>query len=75
MKSQMMKAKSAAMHSSNDAFVKSAQAGIAKMAGKAPNLKPEAMQFDAYQCNNGEHAQELARTLTSGLDKTAFPVK
>lgn len=44
------------------------------MAGRKPNLKPEAMKFDAYQCNNGEHAQEFGRVLTKGLDK-AFPVK
>lgn len=47
---------------------------MASMAGKKPNLKPEAMKFNAYQCNDGEHAQEFARSLTKGLDK-AFPVK
>lgn len=61
-------------HSANDAFVKKEQASMASMAGKKPNLKPEAMKFNAYQCNDGEHAQEFARSLTKGLDK-AFPVK
>lgn len=62
-------------HSSSDAFVKKGQAAVVGMAGKNPNLKSEAMEFNAYMCNNGEHAQEFGRTLTSGLDKKAFPVK
>jgi len=64
-----------AEHSANNAFVKKQQAQTAKMGGHAPNLKKEAMHFDAYQCNNGPHAQELARDITKGLDKKAFPVK
>ncbi len=48
---------------------------MAKMAGRAPEMKGEAMEFNAYMCNNGEHAQELARDVTKGLDKVAFPVK
>jgi hypothetical protein len=62
-------------HSQKDAFVKKVQNEQAKHGGKAPKLKGEAMQFNAYMCNNGEHAQELARDLTPGLDKVAFPVK
>lgn len=62
-------------HSQKDAFVKKQEAMLSKMGGKAPDLKPEAMKFNAYQCNNGEHAQEFARSLTTGLDKVAFPVK
>lgn len=61
--------------SSNNQFVKSQQSALSKLGSKAPNLTEEAMQFNAYQCNNGEHAQKLARTITAGLDKTAFPVK
>lgn len=64
-----------AEHSSKDMFVKKTQDAQAKYAGKVPSLKPEAEQFNAYMCNNGEHAQEFARDLTKGLDKTAFPVK
>lgn len=64
-----------AEHNANDMFVKRQQAATAKYAGKAPVLKAEALEFNAYQCNNGEHAQELARGITKGLDKTAFPVK
>lgn len=64
-----------AEHNANNAFVKSAQAKSAPMGGKAPNLTGEAMQFNAYQCNSGEHAQEFGRKLTVGLDKKAFPVK
>lgn len=64
-----------AEHSANNAFVKKQQAEVAKMGGRAPDLKKEAMEFNAYQCNNGPHAQELARDITKGLDKKAFPVK
>ena len=62
-------------HSANNAFVKKQQAELARHAGKAPRLKGEAMEFDAYMCNNGMHAQDLAREVTKGLDKAAFPVK
>jgi hypothetical protein len=64
-----------AEHSSKDAFVKKVQAAQAVHQGRAPNLKEEAMHFNAYQCNNGMHAQEVARDITVGLDKVAFPVK
>lgn len=64
-----------AEHSSKDSFVKKQQAQLAVHAGKMPNLKAEAMEFNSYMCNDGEHAQEFARSLTSGLDKVAFPVK
>jgi hypothetical protein len=63
------------MHSAKDAFVKKQQAELSKMAGKAPDLKAEALNFNAYMCNNGLHAQELASDLTKGIDSTAFPVK
>lgn len=63
-----------AEHSAKNAFVKRQQAETAKMAGKSPNLKSEAMEFNAYMCNNGEHAQEFGKKLTKGLDKVAFPV-
>lgn len=64
-----------AEHSATDAFVKKVQSGQAKYAGRAPNMKAESMEFNAYMCNDGEHAQELAREITAGLDKVAFPVK
>lgn len=64
-----------AEHSMNDAFVKKQQAMLSKHAGKAPKLEGKAMEFDAYMCNNGMHAQEMAVKLTAGLDKVAFPVK
>lgn len=62
-------------HDSANAFVKAEQNATKSMAGHAPSLKGEAMKFNSYMCNNGEHAQELGRKLTSGLDKKAFPVK
>lgn len=64
-----------AEHSAKDQFVKKVQAAQAKHQGKAPDLKDEAMHFNAYMCNNGMHAQELAVDLTAGLDKVAFPVR
>ncbi len=64
-----------AEHAAKNAFVKGVQAKQAMHQGKAPNLKAEAMNFNAYQCNNGMHAQEVARDITAGLDKVAFPVK
>lgn len=62
-------------HSSSNAHVKKVQAAQSKNAGKNPDLKGEAMEFNAYMCNNGMHAQELTREVTKGLDKVAFPVK
>ena len=63
-----------AEHSAKDAFVKKQQAELARMGGKSPNLSPKSMEFNAYMCNNGEHAQMLAKKITVGLDKVAFPV-
>lgn len=62
-------------HNSNDQFALRHNEEMGRMGGKAPNLKSEALQFSSYMCNNGEHAQELARSITAGLDKAAFPVK
>jgi protein-arginine kinase activator protein McsA len=64
-----------AEHTANNAFVKRVQAEQARHGGRTPNLKAEALNFNAYMCNNGEHAQELAKDITGGLDKVAFPVK
>ena len=64
-----------AEHSSNNQFVRKVQASQAKYAGKPPKLEEKSMHFDAYMCNNGEHAVELGRKLTKGLDKVAYPVK
>lgn len=64
-----------AEHSSKNAFVKKVQAEQARHGGRPPMMKAEAMDFNAYMCNDGEHAQELAREATAGLDKVAFPVK
>jgi hypothetical protein len=61
-------------HSRKDAFVKKQQAELSRMGAKAPNLKPESMHFNAYMCNDGAHAQELGKKLTSGIDHVAFPV-
>ena len=62
-------------HSANNAFVKKVQAEQSRHGGKEPRLEGEAMEFNAYMCNNGMHAQKLAVEITKGLDKVAFPVK
>lgn len=62
-------------HNANNAFVKKVQAEQARHAGRVPNMNPEMMDFCSYMSNDGEHAQELARDATMGLDKVAFPVK
>lgn len=64
-----------AEHSAKNAFVKKVQAEQSMHGGRPPRLKGEAMEFNAYMCNNGVHAQEFATELTAGLDKVAFPVK
>jgi hypothetical protein len=62
-------------HSANNAFVKKVQAEQSRHGGKPPKMKAESMEFNAYMCNDGMHAQEMAVKLTAGLDKVAFPVK
>lgn len=61
-------------HSAKNAFVKKVQNEQARHAGRSPNLKGEAMEFNAYMCNNGAHAQMLAKEITKGLDPVAYPV-
>lgn len=63
-----------AEHAQKNAFVKKQQAEMSRMAGRPPMMKGEAMEFNAYMCNNGAHAQELASKVTEGLDKMAYPV-
>jgi hypothetical protein len=62
-------------HSSNNAFVKSHEAMTMSMGGKMPNLEERYQNFDSCMVNDGKHAQEFGRKLTSDLDKKAFPVK
>jgi hypothetical protein len=64
-----------AEHMAKNAFVKKVQGEQSRHGGKVPDLKNEAMHFNAYMCNNGEHAQELARDITHGLDPIAYPLK
>ena len=61
-------------HTAKNAFVKKVQSEQARHAGRSPNLKGESMEFNAYMCNNGAHAQKLAKDITRGLDPVAFPV-
>jgi len=63
-----------AEHAAKNAFVKKVQSEQGMHAGRAPNLRGESMEFNAYMCNNGAHAQELGKSLTKGLDNVAFPV-
>jgi hypothetical protein len=64
-----------AEHSATNQFVKKVQAEQSRHGGVPPKLKMEAMEFNAYMCNNGMHAQELAKDLTKGLDPVAYPLK
>lgn len=64
-----------AEHSARNAFVKKVQAQQAVHQGRSPKLQDASMHMNAYMCNDGEHAQEVARDITVGLDKVAFPVK
>lgn len=64
-----------AEHNANNVFVKKVQNEQARYAGKSPKLEAESLKFNAYMCNNGERAQDLASKITKGLDKKAFPVK
>jgi hypothetical protein len=64
-----------AEHSATNMFVKKVQSEQAKYAGRPPKLGEENMMFNAEMTNNGMHAQDLARDVTKGLDKVAFPVK
>lgn len=60
---------------STQAQVKAAQMAQSKYQGKTPSLDSRYMDFCAPMMNNGAHAQEFASSLTSGLDKAAFPVR
>jgi hypothetical protein len=65
-----------ALHSSNNAFIKSAQLKQAAYAGKDPQtMGEECYRYNAHMTNTGETAADFARGLTAGLDKTAYPVK
>ena len=64
-----------AQHDAANAFVKKQQNELKSIGGKSPDLKAEAMEFNAYMCNNGMHAQKFAKELTKGIDEKAFPVK
>jgi hypothetical protein len=64
-----------AEHSATNAFVKKVQMEQDRHAGRIPNMKPDMLDFCSYMSNNGEHAQELAKDITKGLDPVAFPVK
>lgn len=58
-----------------NAFVKAEQKVLESMMGDRPKLKPEALRFNAYMCNNEQHVEEFNHKLTKGIDKKAFPVK
>lgn len=70
-----LQSKLEAEHNSHDSFVKSQQAKLAQYAGKAPNLKGELLMTNANMLNDGQHAQMFAKSLTSGIDNVAYPVK
>lgn len=60
---------------SNNAFVKSQQARMSGMMGDRPGVKADGKKFNANMSNDGNATEAFARKVTSGLDKSAFPVK
>lgn len=60
---------------SNNAFVKQEQNTMKQMMGDRPGVKPEYNKFNANMVNDGDLAQKIARKVTTGLEKKAFPVK
>lgn len=62
-------------HDGSNAFVKEEQNKVKSKAGHEPRMDGRYMEFDACMMNNGEHAQALAKELTSGIDHEAFPVR
>lgn len=63
-----------AQHSQKDAFVQREQNARKSLEGRAPMMEDRFMKMDASMMNNGAHAQKLARSITAGLDKRAYPV-
>ena len=59
---------------SKNAFVKKEQQSMKSMMGNKPTVPAEMKKLNAFQSNSGERAEEMARRLTKGLDKKAFPV-
>lgn len=72
--SNMRQRRLEAEHAGKNEFVKKVQNEQARHGGRAPDLKPESMHFNAYMCNNGVHAQKLGKELTKGLDPVAYPM-
>lgn len=62
-------------HSESNSFVKAEQAKTKSMAGKPPMMEERFYRFNAEMMNNGAHAQELAKKITSDIDHVAFPVR
>jgi hypothetical protein len=63
-------------HSDANAFVRKEQSAVVGMAGNiSAQVDGKYMDYCSPMFNNGEHAQTFARSLTSGLDKKAYPVK
>ena len=62
------------MVQSNNAFVKAEQAKMKMKMGNRPMVPREMQEFDAYMSNDGENAQNFARTLTRDMED-AFPLK
>lgn len=58
-----------------NAFVKKHESEIKKMFGGNADMPQEAMNTDAYMCNDGDHAYKMSTKLAQGLDKKAFPVR
>lgn len=58
-----------------NAFVHKHQAEMRAKFGGNPHMPQEAMNTDAYMCNDGKHAYKVSSDLAKGLDQKAFPVR
>jgi len=62
-------------YAETNAFVKKHQDEMKAKFGGNANMPQEAMNTDAYMCNDGKHAYKVADKLAKALDKKAFPVR
>ena len=56
-------------------FVHKHQGEMRSKFGGNPHMPQEAMNTDAYMCNDGKAAYRISDKLAKGLDQKAFPVR
>jgi hypothetical protein len=58
-----------------NSFVKKHENEMKSKFGGNPHMPQEAMNTDAYMCNDGKAAYRISDKLAKGLDQKAFPVR